>query len=177
MLGDINGDGDCEAEVVVGESGGDGGGSDRGAVWVLSLETIDCRSPLGDVNNDCRIDLVDFAYVAAGCLIECVANPDSVACVPHDQCSEALEVFEDEVLNGTTQISEGMDVFSCGNNDNRDVWLSYMATTTTTAVISLCNSNFDTALKIYDSCGGSVLACNDDFCSLQSKVDSTHKCN
>jgi hypothetical protein len=36
--------------------------------------------------------------------------------------------------------------------------------------VSLCGSGFDTILTIYDSCGGAVVADNDDSCGLQSEA-------
>jgi hypothetical protein len=36
--------------------------------------------------------------------------------------------------------------------------------------ISLCGSSFDTTLAVFDSCGGIELACNDDYCALQSQL-------
>ncbi len=35
---------------------------------------------------------------------------------------------------------------------------------------SLCGSTFDTTLSIFDSCGGTELAFNNDTCGLQSKL-------
>ncbi|MBL7152181.1 MAG: hypothetical protein ISS79_00570 [Phycisphaerae bacterium] len=36
----------------------------------------------GDLNNDCKVDFLDFARMAENWLIDCQANPSNPACVP-----------------------------------------------------------------------------------------------
>jgi hypothetical protein len=36
----------------------------------------------GDLNNDCRVDFLDFAVMAANWLVDCDLTPDNPACVP-----------------------------------------------------------------------------------------------
>jgi hypothetical protein len=50
-----------------------------------------------------------------------------------------------------------------------DVVFSYSATETVDATVSLCDSAFDTVLKVRED--GEGLVCNDDFCSLQSQLE------
>jgi hypothetical protein len=59
---------------------------------------------------------------------------------------------------------------SCGYNDKYAVWYSYTPRSDKTVTISLCGSAFDTTLAVFDSCGGIELACNDDYCALQSEL-------
>ena len=57
-----------------------------------------------------------------------------------------------------------------------DVWFLWTADATGTGIIDLCGADHDTKLAVYPSsgsscpAGGSVLACNDDSCGLQSAV-------
>lgn len=54
-----------------------------------------------------------------------------------------------------------------------DVWFNYTASCTGTLTIGLCGSNYDTKMAVYDgfACPASaILACNDDFCGLQSQI-------
>ena len=37
---------------------------------------------IGDINNDCKVDLLDFAVMANNWLIDCNVNPGDPACVP-----------------------------------------------------------------------------------------------
>ena len=63
----------------------------------------------------------------------------------------------------------------CGNS-SADRWYSFTTTTTTNATISLCNSSYDTYLRLYNSGAGSCgtateIINNDDApCGLQSEV-------
>ncbi len=55
-----------------------------------------------------------------------------------------------------------------------DVWFRYTAACSAPLRVSLCDSNYDTEVAVYAGpcpiLGGSVLACNDDSCGLQSQV-------
>jgi len=52
-----------------------------------------------------------------------------------------------------------------------DVWFEYIATCTGSATVdSLGSGQADTALAIYDTCGGSEIACNDDTNGTLSEV-------
>ncbi len=82
---------------------------------------------------------------------------------PNDDCIDANEVTEDIVYEGSTVGATGSTTSGCGYNDNADVWYHYTPTCTATATISLLGSAFDTTLSVYDSCGGTELACNDDY--------------
>ena len=48
----------------------------------LALHRV-CQCNLaGDLNNDCRVDLADFAIMANNWLVDCYEDPDNPACVP-----------------------------------------------------------------------------------------------
>lgn len=52
---------------------------------------------------------------------------------------------------------------SCaGASDTVDVWHYYKPAEDSEVTISLCGSAFDTTLAVYDSCGKTMLQCNDD---------------
>jgi hypothetical protein len=68
------------------------------------------------------------------------------------------------------------DDTSCTFNDTIDEWFSYTANctgfvTATTCAAGFYYSTFDTSLAVFDTCGGSELDCNDDFCSVQSMIE------
>ena len=94
---------------------------------------------------------------------------------PNDECSNAICVEDGVAVNGTTTDATGTDITSCTSGDAADVWYSYTPSTSETVVVSLCGSSYDTALAIFDDCGGQELACIDDsVCgglgSLQSEI-------
>jgi hypothetical protein len=96
---------------------------------------------------------------------ECIPTPP-----PNDNCSDAICILDGVAVNGTTAHATGADITSCTANDSADVWYSFTPTVTGSVTVSLCGSTYDTALAVFDSCGGLELACNDDSCALQSAV-------
>lgn len=87
-----------------------------------------------------------------------------------NDCSEAIDLVEDVVYQGSTTNATGSMASSCSSNDTADVWHSYTASGNGEATFSLCGSSFDTTLSIFDGCGGTELACNDDSCGVQSEI-------
>ena len=63
------------------------------------------------------------------------------------------------------QEDDWCDIYSAA----RDLVFSYAATETVEATVSLCNSAFDTILKVRED--GEGLVCNDDFCDYQSQLE------
>ena len=53
---------------------------------------------------------------------------------------------------------------------NFDVWFAWTAGQTVDHRLSLCGNSHDTLIAVYDACGGTELACNDDACGLQSEL-------
>jgi hypothetical protein len=49
------------------------------------------------------------------------------------------------------------------------VWYKWVADAAT-ATLSTCGSPMDTALSVFDGCGGANLICLDDFCGLQTQI-------
>lgn len=58
----------------------------------------------------------------------------------------------------------GTDITSCTSNDYKSIWHKYTVGNNylKTLQIDTENSNFDTALSLFDACGGSEVACDDD---------------
>jgi hypothetical protein len=83
---------------------------------------------------------------------------------------DAIVVNLGEEYFGSTVGASCMGKSSCGYNDKYAVWYSYTPQSDETVTISLCGSSFDTTLAVFDSCGGIELACNDDYCALQSEL-------
>ncbi len=62
-------------------------------------------------------------------------------------------------------------VASCAANAAPDLFYVYNPATTSNVIISLCGSGYDTALYVLEN--GVEIACNDDFCGLQSELAVT----
>ncbi|MEZ5001805.1 MAG: T9SS type A sorting domain-containing protein [Chitinophagales bacterium] len=101
----------------------------------------------------------------------------SVSCVTppaNDQCDGAIEVSCDDVITGSTATASADGSLSfCGTSLSSapGVWY-YFAGTGDDVTASLCGSDFDTKIGVFDgTCD--ALSCidgNDDFCGIQSEV-------
>jgi len=88
-----------------------------------------------------------------------------------DDCSDAITTQIDHIYRGSTDGATGSETSTCSYDDTADVWYSITPQNSGEITISLCGSLFDTSLAVYDACGGTELACNDDYCGLQSEID------
>ena len=53
--------------------------TNTGAVYALKI----CNYNLiGDLNNDCRVDLLDLAALSVNWLVDCMSDPTDLNCVP-----------------------------------------------------------------------------------------------
>ncbi|MBX2829507.1 MAG: T9SS type A sorting domain-containing protein [Flavobacteriaceae bacterium] len=86
-----------------------------------------------------------------------------------DECIGAIPVACGDVISGDT--SDNTD--QGGNSTAEDEWYSFTGTGSPQLVtVSLCDAGttYDSRLTVYDSCGGTIITTNDDFCGLQSEV-------
>lgn len=103
-------------------------------------------------------------------------------CPPvNDNCANALPVAEGTLaFDSTNATTDGPTENNAACNKNGyqqidgDLWYCYTPACSGTATVSLCGSNFDTKLAVYDACGcpsaDTAVACSDDECGLQSEV-------
>lgn len=97
-----------------------------------------------------------------------VATPTPPA---NDQCSTPGTLTAGAPVTGYNLGATGPDAEDCGTLDLKDVWYRYLAPQTGVVNISLCDgTTFDTTLSVYDACGGDLLVCNDDACSIYSEA-------
>ena len=87
----------------------------------------------------------------------------------NDECVDAIAVACMDVVTGST-----VDATDSGNNPAFDVWYSFTGTGTIQDVtVSLCNSGYDTYVRVFDSCGGTEIVGNDDSCGTRSEATFT----
>ena len=87
----------------------------------------------------------------------------------NDECSGAIAISDGEQISSDTS-----NATDSGDNSSNDLWYSYTGNGQTDDVtISLCGSSFDTYIRIFDACGGTQIAYNDDSCGVQSEVTFT----
>ncbi|HEW78701.1 MAG TPA: hypothetical protein ENH34_01860 [Phycisphaerales bacterium] len=81
------------------------------------LYAYDCSyKPLGDINNDCRVTLIDFAILAQNWLIDCNLTPENPACLPQWQPEPSMFTARDQFTGG---VIDGK-IYVFGGNGNPD---------------------------------------------------------
>ena len=87
-------------------------------------------------------------------------------------CSGAIAVGAGSTPFTLSEECSGPDITSCTFNDYNDIWYEYTVGTCHLegVIFDTQGSGFDTALSIWDSCGGNEIACNDDSGGLQSSI-------
>lgn len=112
------------------------------------------------------------ALVLAGALL---AAPSFVGAQGSDQCANAQAIAGVGLFafNNSAASTDGPNPPGC-TQLNRDVWFAWTAPSTGTFTVETCGlASIDTVLAAYagTSCPpGTPLACNDDSCSLQSRI-------
>jgi hypothetical protein len=90
----------------------------------------------------------------------------------NDNCASAsVAMIGDNAFDTQAATTDGSA--SCGFNGDPgqfDVWFRFTPATSGPYSLSTCSAAFDTILSLYDSCGGTEIACNDDSCGLRSSI-------
>jgi len=95
--------------------------------------------------------------------VSCGVAPDN------NSCSGALAISDgDTAIDNTGATTNGDADFNICDNFGvedvfNDLWFSYTASCDGSVTVSTCDSvDFDSRLSVYDACGGTQIACNDD---------------
>lgn len=108
--------------------------------------------------------------IIAGIVLALTTGASAAVFLVYECVNDATVVNIGEEYSGSTVGATCISESSCEYNDKYAVWYSYTPQSNKTVTISLCGSVFDTTLTVFDSCGGVELACNDDYCDLQSEL-------
>lgn len=113
-----------------------------------------------DLDGSGRVDLDDLAMLAAAWLSDAYAFPPPPPVInPGETCQMAYDLWLDWAESGT--LSAGQPVWYKIYIEEEDCY-----------TISLCNSNFDTAIELYEDCDGYLQGFDDDGCDPQSKLEA-----
>ena len=150
----------CGNGVVDAHEACDGNGC---AAGTYCDETCSCSTRCGDgiIAGSEVCDGADGCMAGEGC------NGQCSACEP---CPPAAVIPAE---GGTFQGRTGGRslLASCDGFESPERTFEWTPAASGTATISLCGSSYDTVLYVREGgCGGTELACNDDFCSFQSRV-------
>ena len=75
----------------------------------------------------------------------------------------------------TTTATTSAPAWPCAGGGGNDIWYTYTAISMQDITVSLCNSQYDTAVEAFaGSCNNLIsIGCNDDSCGLQSELTWT----
>ncbi len=92
----------------------------------------------------------------------------------NDACATPIAVTSGSSTSFNTTCASTDGPTNCGFNLGHDIWYSFTSASAGTLSVTTCaGASFDTELTAYaDSCGGAVLACNDDACGLRSTINA-----
>lgn len=98
------------------------------------------------------------------------------ALAQNDECTTALPLTSAATPFDTTMATSSLEPWSCGFVSTApDIWFTYVSVAPFPVTFETCGANYDSMLQVFSgSCGALVeVACNDDACSLQSRVTFT----
>jgi hypothetical protein len=121
-----------------------------------------------------------LAPIALGAIAAALATNAPCAAQANDSCGAPTPIagfgtFLTSTVGATT---DGQPTSAClffGSDQIwADVWMCWAAEASGLVKIETCGTGFDTKLAVYPGCAcpdaSSIIACNDDACSLQSRV-------
>ena len=170
-------------------AGGDVGTLNGWSLHICGITTVVCGDP--DAGDCCADNGTPGCNDESCCESVCSYDPwccvngwDDICageaeddtncdCGGGDECADCSPV-QDGTTGGTTLDNTGsVDDTSCGINDLVDEWLCYTASCTGVAKATTCNpgTEIDTTLAVFDACGGTELACNDDTVGAPAACD------
>jgi hypothetical protein len=95
---------------------------------------------------------------------------------PNDECANAIPAVLGNNAFDSTTATTSSPAAACGALGS-DLWYTFTPASSGTLTVATCGlSGSDTALAIYSNCTTSI-ACNDDFCGLQSTVSACVNAN
>ena len=159
--------GETEDWVVYCDPGSSGGSCGSQGGW-------------SDCNGNGRPDEVD---VLMGSSSDFDQNGIPDECQYNDNCSSPMPIVGYGPFPFDTRIMttgfEGQNESICNQfgtpGIQNDAWYAWTACETGTAILTTCGqTTVDTKVAVYDGAGcpsGSALACNDDTCSVQSRIE------
>jgi hypothetical protein len=145
-----------------------------------SCNDIACCNLVCAFDPVCCAESWDLACAASAaiCAGPCSAVPQNDDCTTPIAAAVGINDFRNTRATGTTETTCGT-IYS-------DVFFSYTAGTDEPVTVSLCgkdggsalisggdSGDLDVRLAVFDGCGGSLIACNDDACGVRSKLTFT----
>ncbi len=96
-----------------------------------------------------------------------------LAAAQNDECATSVVLAVNSATAfDTTLATLSAEPWPCAASTAPDLWYRYIPVANATATVETCGSGYDTALQVLrGTCAALVpIACNDDFCGLQSTI-------
>jgi hypothetical protein len=129
--------------------------------------TINASTGVIDVSTS-TLGVYTVTYTTAGvCPNASNVSVTIDACaLANDECIGAIAVICGETVMGST-----VGATDSGDNTSNDVFYSFTDTVDQFVTLSLCNSDYDSYVRVFDDCPQTnQIAFNDDSCGAQSEV-------
>lgn len=143
-----------------------------GMVYAKQLPTPFAR--MGPMNNTANVQADQGTMAKAPAAMKAMVFHTSTPGTRQggDTCGDATAIAALPYNDAGTTVGYFNDAgISCAGSTGGDVFYSYAPAADESITVSLCNgSDYDTALSVINGCPGSEVACNDDYCGLQSQV-------
>lgn len=101
------------------------------------------------------------------------ALTSGLAAAQNDECAGALTLALGATPFDTTMATSSAPAWPCAGLGGADLWYTFTPSAPGSLVtIDTCGSSYDSALEVFSGTCGALtsLACNDDFCILQSSL-------
>jgi|GEM_PF-2125299 len=125
-----------------------------------------CCFPDGSCSDETPADCGMMGGTNQGIGTDCAGTSCPQPPPANDDCANALVVTNGTTLFDTTDATDSGILAACStSNEAKDVWFEYTATCTGSVTIDTEGSVApfdDSVLQVFDACGGTVLACDDD---------------
>jgi len=110
--------------------------------------------------------IIDFVYDFQG---DCTPiTSGNFPEIGNDICTTATNILCGQSLTGDTTANTNQGGSPFGSQDQ---WFKYTGSGAAEFVtLSLCESEYDTRIIVYDACDGNIVTENDDTCGIQSRV-------
>ncbi len=105
--------------------------------------------------------------VSSGTLTITAGSPPPPPGPANDECVNATVATVGSQAYDTTGAT-GSGEMTCAAGSSNTVWFSFQPPADGAYDFATCGSFGDSAIAVFDACGGTQLACNDDFCGLLS---------
>ncbi|MEZ6015519.1 MAG: hypothetical protein R3F49_10420 [Planctomycetota bacterium] len=90
----------------------------------------------------------------------------------NDECTGAFPIGLTPTVYDTTMATLSPELWPCATGGGPDLWFAFTAPNDAAYTFDTCGSSYDSAIELFTGTCGALtsVACNDDYCGVQSSV-------